>query len=157
MRKITHWALIFPLIVAACSSTKSAATTTTQPPAATTTAGAPGSTVDYSLVEWGIKGAATAKAGSVTFNVKNDGKFKHELVVVRADSYKALPQEASGHILEDKIPQADKAGEAGEIGIGETKSVTLDLKAGKYVVFCNILDKEVSHAAKGQVIELTVG
>ncbi len=161
MRKTTHWALLFPLIVVACSSnTTSAAkpisdaalgvTTSTQSTGA-------GQVVNLSMSEWAIDGPKSIKAGSTTFNVTNKGTLKHELVLARGDSYKALPQEANGHILEDSIAESDKPGEAGEVLVGETKSVTLDLKPGKYVLFCNLVVGSLGHAAKGQILEVTVG
>ena len=76
---------------------------------------------------------ASAKPGRVTFVVKNAGKLEHELVVVKT---KLAP---------GKLPiKGTKASEAGRVGkippfkAGATKQLSLDLKAGKYVLFCNV-------------------
>ena len=113
--------------------------------------------MNLSLTEWTIEGPKTIKAGAITFNVTNKGTLKHELVIARGDSYAALPQEKNGHILEDAIAESDKPGEVGDVLAGETKSATINLKPGRYVLFCNLVVGSLSHAAKGQILELTVG
>ena len=76
---------------------------------------------------------ASAKPGRVTFVVKNAGKLEHELVVVKTN------------LAPGKLPlKGTKASEAGRVGKippfkpGATKQLSLDLKAGKYVLFCNV-------------------
>ena len=161
MRKTTHWALLFPLIVVACSSNSSTAAKTTPTSAAVTTtssaSGVASQELNVSMTEWTLDGPKTVKAGDITFNVTNKGTLKHEFVIAKGDSYAALPQEKNGHILEDSIAQSDKPGEVGEVPVGETKSATINLKPGKYVLFCNLVVGTLSHAAKGQILELTVG
>ena len=76
----------------------------------------------------------TAPAGKVTFTAKNTGTIEHEMVVLKTDTAPdQLAVDAEGKVSED-----DSQGEIPEFPAGETKSVTLDLKPGAYVLVCNI-------------------
>ena len=88
----------------------------------------------YSLVP----NPTTFRAGSVTFNLHNqDGQVLHEFVVVQTD----LPA--------DKLPmgtgsQVDEtglkiAGRSSKIDVGQSSTLTVNLAAGHYVLFCNIV------------------
>jgi hypothetical protein len=92
--------------------------------------------------------------GKSTFVAKNSGTVKHEVVVVRGADPAALPTKPDGSVDEDQIPRSSKVGEAGNVKAGKTKSKTLKLSTGSYILFCNIIDTEpdgsqVSHFAKG--------
>ena len=92
--------------------------------------------------EWAVKPVPTsANPGKVTFVVKNAGKLDHEFIVVKTN------------LAPGKLPvKGTKASEAGRVGKipsfkpGATKQITLTLKAGKYVLFCNI----AGHYKSGQ-------
>ncbi len=86
-----------------------------------------------------------AKAGSVQIAATNVGTLTHEMVIVRAPSYEALPRVAAatseravGDVDEAQIPEQDKVGELGEIPPGKTVTKDFKLSPGSYVVFCNI-------------------
>jgi uncharacterized cupredoxin-like copper-binding protein len=105
-----------------------------------------GKATEFSVVA--APGKATS--GNVTFTVKNDGKIHHEMVVV------PLATGASAQSLKTSSGEANEDGSPGEIdGIdpGQTKSVTLDLKPGTYVLLCN----EPGHFAGGMATTFTVG
>jgi uncharacterized cupredoxin-like copper-binding protein len=92
--------------------------------------------------------------GKSNFVAKNSGTVKHEVVVVRGTDPSALPTKPDGSVDEGQIPKRDKVGETGDVKSGKTKSKTLKLSAGSYVLLCNIIDTEpdggqVSHFAKG--------
>jgi uncharacterized cupredoxin-like copper-binding protein len=92
--------------------------------------------------------------GKSNFVAKNAGTVKHEVVVVRGTDPSTLPTKPDGSVDEDQIPKRDKVGETGNVKVGKTKSKTLKLRAGSYILFCNILDtqpdgSQVSHFAKG--------
>jgi hypothetical protein len=92
--------------------------------------------------------------GKSNFVAKNSGTVKHEVVVVRGTDPSALPTKPDGSVDEGQIPKRDKVGETGDVKAGKTKSKTLKLSVGSYVLFCNIVDTEpdgsqVSHFAKG--------
>lgn len=76
---------------------------------------------------------ATAKAGKVTFTVRNTGKLEHELVVIKTNLAPGkLPLTSKGRAIE-----RGAVGEA-EVKPGRTAKLTLTLKAGKYALICNL-------------------
>lgn len=104
-------------------------------------------TVAVGLNEFNILPAAQgAPAGKVTFSVKNTGKVEHEFVVLKT----AKP---AGSLL--KGAEAAEDGNVGEIGSvkpGETKKLTLTLKAGHYSLLCNL----PGHYKAGQFVDFYV-
>lgn len=102
--------------------------------AAFAVAGGSATKVSVSLKEFKvIPLPAKAKPGAVTFSVKNTGKIAHELVVLKTT------------IAPSKLPkQGAKAKEIGRVGRlasvkpGGTGKLTLTLKAGAYVLICNL-------------------
>jgi len=79
-----------------------------------------------------------AVAGPVSFAVtnKSPNELVHEMLVLKVDSDNpTLPfDEATGRIPEDKI---HALGEVSELEPGEGGALTLNLKAGTYLLFCN--------------------
>jgi len=113
-----------------------------------------------SVVEDGEGGSAmslkldpqTVKAGEITFNLKNDAvSEEHEMVVVRLKTAdEKIPFDAKkDRIDEDKLKSM---GEIGDIKPGATGTMTAKLKAGTYLVFCNIK----GHYQAGMASKLTV-
>jgi len=127
--------------VAAASATKVAA--------AAPAAAAPALAHDVSvgLGEFFVKpSVAQAAAGKVTFAVHNGGTTTHEFVVVRTDK-------PAGSLL--KGARADESGNVGETGdleVGQSKTLTLNLKPGHYALICNL----PGHYAAGQHVDFTV-
>jgi uncharacterized cupredoxin-like copper-binding protein len=79
-----------------------------------------------------------AAAGKVTFNVTNASKTMiHEMIVAPIkDEKTALPFiDAENRVDEDK---AGDLGEVSELDPGKTGSLTLDMKPGKYILYCNV-------------------
>jgi uncharacterized cupredoxin-like copper-binding protein len=91
------------------------------------------------------------KPGAVQFRVKNVSTDEdHELLLVKADSPDALPMEADGaRVDEDKLKGLK---ELGDVHPGKTRVTNLQLKAGKYVLFCN----EAGHFKAGMTSMFTV-
>lgn len=72
-------------------------------------------------------------AGAVTFTADNEGTIKHELIVLHTDTpYDQL------EVTDGKISEADAVGEIHGFAAGETKSKTMELESGAYVLACNI-------------------
>ena len=96
------------------------------------------------------------RAGTVNFEVTNTDDVPHEFGVTRGDSYEELPLEANGAIDEEALG-ADLLGKTGALfgALGTTREISFDLTPGNYVFFCN-LGNPVSHAARGQVLSVTV-
>ena len=109
--------------------------------------------LDMTKATMGMKVSPGAvKAGRVTFKVKNDSKDTiHEMIVMfLADPKKSLPYiDAENRVDEDK---AGDKGEVSELDPGKSGSLTVDLKAGKYLLICNV----PGHYGAGMWAEFTV-
>lgn len=112
--------------------------------------------VDVTLGEFTVEpDPASAGAGEIEFVGDNQGGELHELVVVKAADAAALPVDADGAVVEDELPEGAFIGEIEDIEAQSSKSVTFDLEAGDYVLFCNITEEEAdtgeieSHFAEG--------
>ena len=141
--------LALPLVLAACGSSNSSNNDNAASSPPTTTKAAPsppsGGPVKVTESEWAIKPAATsAKAGKVTFDVANDGKIPHEMVVLKTTADKL----GGGARVSEKT----SVGETGDVAPGKTKKVTLKLKPGTYTLVCNI----PAHYQQGMHAEFTV-
>ena len=87
----------------------------------------------YDTPKFKMQAPSSSKAGSITFVVHNKGKLSHEFIVVKTNL-------APGK-LPVKGAVAKLTGVKGKIKQfkpGTTKRLTLNLKAGKYVLLCNL-------------------
>lgn len=108
---------------------------------------------DMSKATMGIKVSMNAvEAGKVTFDVTNDSKDAvHEMVVgpIKSENDK-LPYNASeNEVDEDSMGDL---GEVSELDPGQSGSLTLNMKPGKYILYCNIS----GHYVAGMWTVLTV-
>lgn len=87
-----------------------------------------GITVDKKQVE----------AGEVTFKVTNDSKeMIHEMLVAPvADTAKPLPYIASDSRVDEEASK--DLGEVSELDPGKSGSLTITLKPGIYILYCNV-------------------
>ena len=130
-------AIAIPLSLTACGGgddTSSTAAATAESTAAETTAsggGGASSSLNISETEYKLDPAdPTAGAGSVTFNVSNDGGVTHAL-------------EVEGNGVEE---------ETDDISAGQSAKLTVDLQPGTYEIYCPIDD----HKGLGMEGTLTV-
>ncbi len=144
-------ALAIPAFVSGCSSTSKnstvASTTTTSSTAAAAKATGP---IAIKMTDMAIAPAnSAAAAGDVTFDVTNDGKQMHEIVVIKTDKMAADlgPADAEGQVSE-----TGSQGETGDMEAGASKTLTLKLDKGHYALICNI----PGHYAAGMYADLTV-
>ncbi|MGZ4695014.1 MAG: cupredoxin domain-containing protein [Acidimicrobiales bacterium] len=109
--------------------------------------------VSVSLVEHKIDPSNTkAKAGTVTFDIRNDGTETHEFLVVKSDlDPKALPLDEEGAV-DEKGEGLEFIDEREDIEPGGTAKLTVDLQPGKYVLLCNLED----HYSMGMATAFTV-
>jgi uncharacterized cupredoxin-like copper-binding protein len=148
-------------VLVACSSSdnSSSGTPTTAPstsPAASSSASA--NTVDVVLREWSITPSVlTAKAGSVTFNARNNGpKEEHEFVILKTDLAPAdLPKRDNGSVDEEGAG-ITSPGEIEGISPGDQKTATFDLTPGKYIFICNLIEADEVHFSEGMFAQFTV-
>ena len=111
--------------------------------ASSTTAPAVGSSkhATFVLDEWSIvPPQGDLAAGQVAITARNKGSETHELVIVRASDAASLPKNADGSVDEERIPESKKAGEIADLAAGTSRTKTLDLPAGDYIAFCNIVE-----------------
>lgn len=96
---------------------------------------------------------AAVPAGEVTFDVTNTAKdMQHEMVVAQpADVTKGIVYDADAGEVNEDAPGMN-LGEVAELDPGTSGSLTLHLKPGSYVLYCNI----AGHYASGMWTVLTV-
>ena len=119
-------------------------------------AGSPAASINVALAEWSITAPVSVKAGKVGINVLNAGGNPHELVIIKGESFDALPKLANGAVDEAKLEAGALLGRTEKLGGGKSCGTTLDLAPGKYVMVCNINFGSNSHAAKGQKFNFEV-
>ena len=116
----------------------------------TTTATNGPATVNASLGEYFIKlDKASVPKGQVRFDLSNDGKIKHEFVVLKTNIAPGKLPLKGGEADEEA---ADSPGEVPGIDPGEKKTLNLSLQPGKYVLLCNL----PGHYKAGQYTGLSV-
>ena len=115
--------------------------------------------VDLVMREWYIlPDKTTVDEGNVTFTVHNVGRMDHEFMIFRITlPVHDLPVTENG--LNEK--KAGKMiGEMEDIRPGETRELTVHMEPGRYVLFCNKVDKEdhkiISHYRQGMRVGFTV-
>lgn len=81
---------------------------------------------------------SSAKAGDVTFEVKNDSKDTvHEMIVAPvANADTPLPYDKNLEEVDEEA--AGSLGEVSELDPGKGGALRLDLKPGEYILFCNV-------------------
>jgi len=93
----------------------------------------------------------TIKPGRVTLHAENQSKnLVHEVIIGHDDGAKELPMDAKhDRVIESRVR---RLGEIADLAPGKTGALTLNLKPGTYVVFCN----QPGHYQDGMVTRLTV-
>ncbi len=119
------------LALAGCSKSKSSSTSSGTPAAG-------GTTVNATLKQWTLSlDKSSATSGEVTFSATNSGTIDHEFVVFKTDlAPDALP--LSGSSVDEQASGVTKKDEIAEFSPGTTKTLTLNLDPGKYVLICNV-------------------
>jgi uncharacterized cupredoxin-like copper-binding protein len=93
----------------------------------------------------------TIKPGRVTLQADNQSKNQvHEVIIGRDDGAKELPMNAKrDRVIESRVR---RFGEIADLAPGKTGKLTLNLKPGAYVLFCN----RPGHYQDGMITRLTV-
>jgi uncharacterized cupredoxin-like copper-binding protein len=94
-----------------------------------------------------VPSVKSVKAGAVTFTMRNAGKVAHEMIVLKTSK-------APGSLAGTGSSASEKGslGEISGIKPGKSGKLTLTLKPGKYVLFCNL----PGHYKSGQFTGFTV-
>ena len=93
---------------------------------------------------------SSAPAGPISFVVKNTGAVVHELVVIKTDASQDTLAADTAEV--GKMDETGNVGETGDMQIGESKTFTVTLSAGRYVLMCN----EIGHYGSGMHMAFTV-
>ena len=119
----------------ATPATGGAATPTPASTPAPATGGGGGG-IEVVLSEFKVTpGQASGPAGSVTFNVRNDGQIAHELTVIKTDLAAADLPQAAGKVDVSKV---EVKGTTPDIASKRTGNLAVTLDAGKYVLVCQV-------------------
>ncbi len=95
------------------------------------------------LFEWSIDPIpAAVPAGSITFKADNSGLLPHELKIVRTNiGISELPTLEDGRV-DEEAEGIEVVGALLDIGDGRSASGTFAVKAGSYVLLCNIVEEK---------------
>jgi uncharacterized cupredoxin-like copper-binding protein len=91
------------------------------------------------------------KPGRVTFEAENQSKtLMHEVLIARDVGAGELPFNAKANrVIESRVR---RLGEISNLAPGKSGKLSLNLKAGKYLLFCN----QPGHYKDGMVTKLTI-
>jgi len=147
-------ALLLAVALAACSGTGSGSSPTATSGTGSSAGTGGGTTVNVTLTEFKVELDKTqVPAGTVTFQVKNNGTIVHEFVVFKTDAAAdQLPTEDGGNEVNEDDASLTSMGEVEDVDAGATKSFTADLEPGNYVAICNV----EGHYMAGMHIPFTV-
>ena len=97
-----------------------------------------GAGVAVQLLEWGVTAKPSAvAAGPVTFTAKNAGMHEHNLVVFKTDfAPEKLPM-VNG-VVDETAAGVKAIGAVQALSSKQTRSLTVTLAAGAYVLACNL-------------------
>jgi uncharacterized cupredoxin-like copper-binding protein len=131
-------ALCFSLLFAACAAPW---------------ASAGGVKVQVSMREYTISPDKTqVRPGNVTFDAHNAGSMTHEMVVLRTDLPALSIPTAPDGTADEEASGVKNVGEVSDVSPGESKSVTVNLAPGRYLLVCNL----PGHLRQGMWAELRV-
>lgn len=118
--------------------------------------------VNIVLKEWSVLAdKTTVRAGAITFRAENRGKEEHELVIFKTSHpHDALPLTQANEKVNEKAG-GEVIGKIEPFPPGRGQEGTFTLSPGRYVLLCNIVEKEEngeieSHYEEGMHIDFTV-
>lgn len=112
--------------------------------------------MDMKMASMGMMGikldVTSVKAGKITFDVTNDSKdIIHEMILSPLTTGETeLPYIVDENRVDEE--KADHVGEVSELDPGKGGALTVDLKPGTYILYCNI----PGHFVGGMWTEITV-
>jgi uncharacterized cupredoxin-like copper-binding protein len=98
-----------------------------------------------------ISAPTVLQAGRVDLTVDNRGPAAHELIVVRGRP-ENLPMRTDGLTIDEDAIKSSEAGALEPANPGASRDLDVDLKPGRYVMFCNMY----GHYESGMHTDLVV-
>ncbi len=93
----------------------------------------------------------SVEEGNITFNISNDGEIIHEFKVAKSDlPPDALPYNETDFVVDES--QVNVLSGTDIFGPGETRTLTVGMEPGNYVLFCNV----PSHYSAGSFVGFQV-
>ena len=84
-----------------------------------------------------ITAPTTLRSGTVTLRIRNEGPDQHELIVAPG-TIASLPLRQDGLTVDEEAVEASEPGSLEPGEPGSVRDLTVDLKPGRYVFFCNM-------------------
>jgi len=86
-----------------------------------------------------VPSVSTVGRGTVAFHVQDQGPSTHEFVVVRTSlPANGLPLRPDGLTVDEESSFIQDVGEISDLNIGDSSTLLLHLRPGRYVLFCNL-------------------
>jgi uncharacterized cupredoxin-like copper-binding protein len=129
-----RWAWAFALLLAALAIAVPFTVARRQEPTP------PGTPVNVGLEDFRVRpDVAAVPAGTVRFQIRNQGPTSHEFIVVRTDRPPdKLPLQRDGLTVNEEAPGIDLLDEAEGLDIDDRQTMVLRLTPGHYVMYCNL-------------------
>ncbi len=113
---------------------------------------------DWKITRQDDNGRITA--GDITFRLINDSDRRHEFVLVWLPEHISHPEIDNGHLDEEQFPQDRRISELEDLPAHSESTQRLNLPAGDYLIFCNIVEQEdgliLNHYMRGMYTRLKV-
>jgi hypothetical protein len=109
-------------------------------------------TVAVSERDFHIDAPARISPGRVVLRVHNEGPDQHELILVRTGGL-TPPLRSDGITVDEEAVEAAEPGSLEPGAPGSTRELSVDLKPGRYLFFCNM----EGHFMGGMHAEVVVG
>ncbi|HXB14462.1 MAG TPA: hypothetical protein VNV44_01835 [Solirubrobacteraceae bacterium] len=84
-----------------------------------------------------IQAPTTLHSGTVTLRIHNEGPDQHELIIVPG-TIASLPLRKDGLTVDEETVESSEPGSLEPGEPGSTRDLTVDLRPGRYVFFCNM-------------------
>lgn len=120
----------------------------------------PGQTVTLNFDDWRItrEGSGPIEAGDITFHLVNRAKRRHEFVLIQLPESGHRPPLIGGRLDEEQFEARQRITEIDELAPNSETSYHLHLPPGRYLIFCNIVEKDgdrlINHYGMGMHTEI---
>jgi uncharacterized cupredoxin-like copper-binding protein len=116
------------------------------------TAKSEGRVVPITEHDFHIEAPTTLTAGTYTFRVHNEGATDHEFIIAPTTNG-TLPLRRDGLTVDEEAIESEEPGSLEPGAPGAVRTLTVQLKPGRYIFFCNM----EGHYMAGMHAEVVVG